>query len=357
MFIFLLYFFSFSSGSDELNETKVNETEFLEIQKNIENSQNFEDNLKKEVNENNEINENTQNEKELTTIEENLKQNIDENNLKIEEISQNNEEISDIIEKDDKNTTLQNERIQLENKFETIDTDIKKAQEANKKFENNNNNNNINNNDNIDNNNNSNNNVNINQNNQNNEENEKIKENDTTNKKPQKYDWYDDEDERGRIPETPPPKRFPIVHVLWPEQVIVSGRMNFTIRVSNCDPGLCYAKVGDTIIQGYLDNEENACFKSPPHKEGVVPVLFSKDGIKWYGDLQLEYVIDKKPKSNILSFVGGLLVACALSVSLFYFITGKRKLTPANEDKLKKPSKIRQKAREAAPKKRVLPTV
>ena len=341
MFLFLFYFINLSSEQIETNETKNNDTN-LSLIKNFE--QNIENNLKineKHNNENDLTNRNNENEQENNEKIGQNEENEFSKSPKNVKIYKNSEDKAEKGQIDDKNTTISNERIQLENKFQTIDTDIKKAQEANKKFETSGNN----------------------QEKQEDDKEEHVEDDDEqeNNKeeedpKPQTYDWYDDEEERRRIPETPPPKRFPIVHVLWPVRVPVSGRSNFTIRVANCEPGPCFAKVDDTIVRGHLDNEENAVFKSPPHSAGIVPVSFSKDGLKWYGELQLEYVVDTKHKSNLFSFIGGLLIACGLSVGLFYFITGKKKLIPANGDKLKQP-KLRQKSREAAPKKRLLPTV
>ena len=221
-------------------------------------------------------------------------------------------------EKQDSNFNKNSPRISIAKKMEKIDTDFKKAKLANDKFE------------------------------QNPFSSQKKE---TTEPK-----LMTDDEEKRRIPETPKPKRVPIIHVLWPEQVSVSGRMNFTIRVTDSDSGFCFAKIGETIIHGYLDEDGNAIFKAPPHKEGKVPVKFSKDSMKWYGELELEYVQDKKQHSTILSIAGGLLLASAFSIGLFYFIAGKKQPTPAHEQVLNKPSRIKPKAKQSAPKMRILPS-
>ena len=113
-----------------------------------------------------------------------------------------------------------------------------------------------------------------------------------------------------------------VVHSITPDKLVVGGRTDVIILVSNSNPGLCYASFGKTIISGELDNEGHARFHAPQHGEGKINVKFSKDRVKWYGDLELEYYEDLHSNVTLLSIVGGLILATFIGVSIFLFIQG-----------------------------------
>ena len=113
-----------------------------------------------------------------------------------------------------------------------------------------------------------------------------------------------------------------VVHSITPDKLVVGGRTDVIILVSNSNPGLCYASFGNTIISGEVDNDGHARFHAPQHGEGKIKVKFSKDRIKWYGDLELEYYEDLHSNVTLLSIVVGLLLAVFIGVSIFLFIQG-----------------------------------
>lgn len=214
-----------------------------------------------------------------------------------EEIGLDDIDLDEDVEKNKDN--LSNERKDLNNLPKSIDSDIKKGTEANKQFE-----------------------------------------GDGTTKE---INNIKRESDNSTYIRTSPPKKIPITHYVTPEVLPESGRVNFTIHVTNVKAGICYAKVDGNTVEGSIDENGDAVFKAPPHRVGLVPVKFSKDRIKWYGQLEVEYVPDKKAKRNVLySIIIGLLLASALSIGLFYFITGGKKPTPENQS-LIKPSRLRSK--------------
>lgn len=123
---------------------------------------------------------------------------------------------------------------------------------------------------------------------------------------------------------TPPPKYDPILHVVIPSQIPETGA-EIQIRVSLAEPGMCYCMIGDQVFSGTLDAEGMAKFKAPSHNPGRVSVQFSKDGINWFGNVELEYVAVPSSSKKYIFIGVGAAIACIISYVLYTFLTGNKK--------------------------------
>ena len=107
-----------------------------------------------------------------------------------------------------------------------------------------------------------------------------------------------------------------------PNRVSVEGRTEVVMYVRNAQPGMCFAKFGGEIVAGEINKEGEAFFHAPMHKPGNVTVQFSKDRIKWYGDIEIEYYEEKHANILFVSFIVGFCLSLFIGCGLFFFFTG-----------------------------------